>query len=133
MGTPGGLQEVGQQSNSPTPVVNLHHLLPSGLVGDSNEVEICIDGIKTRALLDTGSTISTINEVFLKHRFPNIEVAPLQTIMVIEYAWGQLLPYSGYVELYIDVKGITKARNKLDCFTCSRKQIQFNYTCTTRD
>ena len=37
------------------------------LVGHSNEVDSCIEGIQTAAVLDTGASISTVNDIkFIK-------------------------------------------------------------------
>ena len=38
------------------------------LVGHSDEVDICIEGIQTAALLDTGASISTVSEAFHREK-----------------------------------------------------------------
>ncbi len=53
------------------------------------------------SLIDTGSTVSTISEGLYK--VLNIPLHPINDLLKIEAATGDLLPYKGYVEcdLYI--------------------------------
>lgn len=58
------------------------------------------------ALLDTGSTVSTISENFYKEHFSDLPLHALDTILSIECADGQLLPYSGYIVVDLVLAGI---------------------------
>ena len=44
------------------------------LVGHSNEVDICIEGIQTAALFDTGASISTVSEAFHRESLSHLPV-----------------------------------------------------------
>ena len=44
------------------------------LVGHSNEVDICIEGIQTAALFDTGASISTVSEAFHREKLSHLPV-----------------------------------------------------------
>lgn len=72
------------------------------LVGESNEVDILINGIPTTALLDTGSCVSVISEKFHQDHLRDIKIQPLGNIINIECADGNSLPYSGYIDVTID-------------------------------
>ena len=78
----------------------------STLIGTANEVSVEVNGVGVKALIDTGSTVSTISRSFCKEQFPDIEIKSLDTVIPIECADGQLLPYDGYVELHLKVPGI---------------------------
>ncbi|KAL5019205.1 hypothetical protein ScPMuIL_004927 [Solemya velum] len=58
------------------------------------------------ALLDTGSTVSTISEDFYREHLHDVELHALESILSIECADGQLLPYSGYVVVDLVLSGI---------------------------
>ena len=64
------------------------------LVGQANEVDICINGTDTRALLDTGSMVSTIGKL-------KLQAKALNDLIRIEGAGGHNIRYSGYVEAEI--------------------------------
>ncbi len=51
--------------------------LASLLVGSSSEVEVTICGVKTHALLDTGSNVTTIGRQFYKSNLASIPIQPL--------------------------------------------------------
>ena len=72
------------------------------LVGKENTSEINIGNIKTRALIDTGSAISTVCEHFVEHIFPKPIVHDLEEIdLQVKVADGRTLPYTGYIESII--------------------------------
>ena len=75
-----------------------HHSRNSTLVGDSNEVSVSICGVPTKALLDTGSTVTTISESFCRQYLYHLPIQPLDTILSLSCANGESLPYLGYVE-----------------------------------
>jgi len=85
----------------------------SGLIGTANEVAIRMEGIEIKALVDTGSTVSTISHSFYEKHFSFMEINPLSTILNIECADGQLLPYEGYVELNLEIEGLPISGSRL--------------------
>jgi hypothetical protein len=72
--------------------------VPDGLVGSSNEVDVTLNGIQVKALLDTGSSVSTVSQAFYEENLSNIPLTSLDNILEIETAGGQSLPYLGYIE-----------------------------------
>jgi hypothetical protein len=58
------------------------------------------------ALLDTGSTVSTVSRHFYDEHLSSRPILPLNLIMNIECADGQPLPYDGYVEIDIESFGV---------------------------
>ena len=76
------------------------------LVGSASEVEVYIEGIKIPALLDTGSTVSTVNEAFYKSRLSHLQLHQITEIINIECADGEPLPYFGFIEASIYSGGI---------------------------
>ena len=67
------------------------------LVGEVNESKVIIEGQETRALLDTGSQLSSISWTWVKKL--NLEPKQLQSILRIEGLGGLEVPYLGYVEV----------------------------------
>ena len=82
-----------------------HIQTPENLVGHSNEVHVKLEGQVENALLDTGSTISTLSENFFRklHELYHCELRPLNMILEVESASGDSLPYLGYVEINLEV------------------------------
>jgi hypothetical protein len=75
---------------------------PPGLYGTPTETGILLNGKKIPALLDTGSTVSTISESYYsKHRATTIPLKSLDNILDIECAGGTPQPYKGYIEANI--------------------------------
>ena len=70
---------------------------PGELVGESNEVEVDIEGTKVLALLDTGSSVSTVCQSFYERHLKHLPLSELQDVLEVECADGQLLPYAGYI------------------------------------
>ena len=67
------------------------------LVGEVNESKVIIEGQETRALLDTGSQLSSISWTWVKKL--NLELKQLQSILQIEGLGCLEVPYLGYVEV----------------------------------
>ena len=67
------------------------------LLGEVNEAEVYINGNPCMALLDTGSMVGTVRSFYNSH-LSDLELHPLQEIINIECAGGQMLPYDGYIE-----------------------------------
>ena len=51
-------------------------------MGSPNESEVIVNGIQTKALLDTGSTVSTVFETFYKSNLSDLTMHPLEFILV---------------------------------------------------
>ena len=79
------------------------------LVGEKCLVECLLNGNKTFVLWDTGSQISILSQQYLTHNFPQLEVKDLKKLLGEEIeldlraANNSSIPYSGYVELEINV------------------------------
>ena len=76
------------------------------LVGHSNEVDICIEGIQRAALLDTGASISTVSEAFHREKLSHLPIQHLQDFLHIECDDGESLPYSGYIAADNTARGV---------------------------
>ena len=76
------------------------------LVGSSNETEVWLDGHGCRALLDTGSSVSTVSYKFYSKFLEQYSIEPLTDILNVECADGQTLPYMGYITVPLEVDGI---------------------------
>ena len=75
------------------------------LVGEASETVIHIDEVETRCLIDSGSTVSTVSEAFYTDHLRHLTIQPLSTLLQIECADGQNLPYFGYVEVAMTTPG----------------------------
>ena len=76
------------------------------LVGNTNEAIVKLGGVECLALIDTGSMVCNISEMFyrefLQYEFP---LQDLDRILQIEGAAGQLVSYLGYIEVDIAIPG----------------------------
>lgn len=80
------------------------------MFGKLTEAKIIIHGRKVTALLDTGSTVSTISKSFYGRELSQfIEMKSLDRIVEIECAEGAQLPYEGYIEANIKTPGNSNA------------------------
>ena len=72
------------------------------LVGGRNEAVILIGGEQCMALVDTGSMITTVGQQFfedkLQDRYP---LQTLDTLLQVEGAGGQMVPYLGFTEVNV--------------------------------
>lgn len=66
-------------------------------MGDSNEVDVELGGKTCRALMDTGSMISSVAESLVEEL--GLQVQPLDGLLRVQAAGGQFLQYLGYVEV----------------------------------
>ena len=88
------------EKNCPNKTGNLYNRM----IGSSNEADVEINGYICKALLDSGSMISTISESVLGKLCPVPEVLSLKTFLLsVSVASGEKLPYSGYVEVELKV------------------------------
>lgn len=83
------------------------------MIGEANECDVQLENIECRALLDTGSTVSTICQQFYESHFPEVPLQSMEDFLKVECAGGQLLPYLGYVEVDVRVLqlGMTSAKS----------------------
>lgn len=82
--------------------------VPGRLVGEASEAEVMINGVVCQALLDTGSTVSSITQSFYDAHLVDFPLHPINDLLKVECASGQLLPYVGYVEAELRATGITE-------------------------
>ena len=74
------------------------------MIGTENEGVVYINGKETRALVDTGSSISTVTEAFLNTLDPKPEIMSIEDFdLEIKGAGGQTLPYHGYAKADVQV------------------------------
>ena len=77
----------------------------AGLTGTNSEVTVKINNISALALLDTGSTVSTVSETFYQQYLSDEPIQQLDKILHIECADGENLPYLGYVAADLELPG----------------------------
>ncbi|KAK3101184.1 hypothetical protein FSP39_001606 [Pinctada imbricata] len=87
----------------------------SEIVGDSNEVTIHINGNESRALLDTGSSVSTLSHSFYQTYLPEVPLEALDSILNVECADGSSLPYLGFIRVNLQGHGIPSTQILPDC------------------
>ena len=79
------------------------------LIGPTNETEIMFEGVKLKALIDTGANMSCVNKWLMEKL--QLPVESLQTIWNIEGTGGFRVPYYGIVECQVglsEVEGFQK-------------------------
>ena len=72
----------------------------SPIVGHANESDVLISGVKCKALIDTGSMVTTISSSFHKDYLSDHQLSALSNLRV-EGADGNELPYTGFIECSI--------------------------------
>ena len=70
------------------------------LVGEINESTVLVEGQRVRALIDSGSQLSSISLAWLKKLKLNLQ---LHSVLQIEGSGGLNVPYLGYVETHLRV------------------------------
>ena len=71
------------------------------IVGEANECQAYVNNVECRGLLDTGSMVTTIGEMFYREHLNNSALQPLGNLLRVEGASGQAIPYLGYIEMDI--------------------------------
>lgn len=79
-------------------------------------------GKKAKALVDTGSGISTISEKFYRENLQHRELQSLYDMLQIECANGESLPYLGFVEVDFESDGIPIKMLRLAFFSLCQLQ-----------
>ena len=95
--------------NGPSNSTDTKSSLVDRLVGSANESEIVICGVKTSALIDTGSMITSISESFydsMEHKPVLHDVNELGLSLSVIGANGSKLPYKGFIEADISVPSL---------------------------
>ena len=84
---------------------------PIELVGCDNVANAYVDGKLVKALIDTGSMVTTISKDFYDRQLSDAHpLLSLQTILDIEGAGGNQIPYCGFVEASVAVTDRPDAR-----------------------
>ena len=86
--------------------------IKSRLIGPANVHTVHINGVKVRALFDSGSMVTTISQEFVSSALSGCKVWPLSDVITISSSTGHVLPYDGYVEVQLCYKedGIEKTQ-----------------------
>ena len=74
------------------------------LVGEVNETTVLVEGQEARALIDSGSQLSSISLAWVKKL--NLKQQKLWSILQIEGLGGLDVPYLGYVKTHLGVPEI---------------------------
>ena len=85
------------------------------LVGGTPEIDIKINHIPTRALIDSGSQISAISRKFYIDYLSNLKIHQCSELLKVESVGGETLPYLGYLELEISMP-LTDTQHFSRCF-----------------
>lgn len=75
--------------------------LPEGLVGPSSVVSVQIEGIYSKAILDSGSQVTLLYRSFYDRYLTHLPLTPISTLQI----WGLSLadyPYDGYLSLKLE-------------------------------
>ena len=93
------------------------------MVGPSNVTEVEIGGVLGKALLDTGSQVTTVSESFVKGKLADFHVHSLDHILKVEGAGGNVIPYLGYIEAQIKLPA-------LNIYTDCKLSTQREFVCS---
>ena len=96
------------------------------LLGCVNEVEVAIGNTATQTLLDTGSCVSLISESFYKQHLSANDILPVGSILNIECADGQNLPYLGYIETELSIQKGLPHSEPLPCLFLIAPDTQYS-------
>ena len=81
------------------------------MIGKANEVAVSIQGNTVQALLDTGSMVSTMAASLQTSL--GLQILELDRMLTVEGAGGHRLPYLGYVEVDLFIKGMEEPTQKV--------------------
>ena len=71
------------------------------LVGPSSEVDVLLQDVPCRALIDTGSMISTISKSLVERL--GLEIFPVEELIKVEGVGGHMVDYFGFVIAKLDL------------------------------
>ena len=95
------------------------------LVGEAAEVSIVVNGFDTRALCDTGSCVSTVSEHFYKENLTSVPLQPLSSLLKIECANGETLPYRGFIQVTLQAPGVPNTDHH-ECLLLVVAETEYN-------
>ena len=75
------------------------------ILGRANETEVEIDGKISKALIDSGAMISMMRKRYCDEH--GYEIQPLDQLVPMEGSGGADVPYLGYVEVRMQIPGIS--------------------------
>ena len=76
------------------------------LIGYTNESDILLNGFHTKALIDSGSMITTVSEEFYSKLDPQPILHSMEQISVTG-ADGREIPYKGYIEVEVQIPHVS--------------------------
>lgn len=76
---------------------------------------MAINSILSKALLDTGATVSTVSKAFYDQHLSDTELHSIEDTISSEYADGQLLPYVGLIHVDLTPRGVPSLEKIHDC------------------
>ena len=79
------------------------------ICGPINTADMLINKVSVQALIDTGSSVSTITDKLCKSL--KLTLQPLKDIVQVESATGHILQYKGYVECTYSAIGLNLPDN----------------------
>ena len=81
----------------------LHHTpnVLNRLVGSANETEAFVSGVKCRGLIDTGSQVTTVSQLFHTRHLATVPIKPISDLLQVRGAGGAPVPFLGYIEVQI--------------------------------
>ena len=91
------------------------HRSTSTLVGSSNEAQVYIQGVPAKALIDTGSAVSTVSRKYYETHLSDIPLQPVDKLLTLECADGSELPYHGFIVCELQIDGISDSPETIDC------------------
>ena len=103
-GTAAAGRAVGRKVRSSNPHQPKAHKVEK-LVGRPMETNAIVNGKSCACLIDTGSQVTTLPISFYKSKLQNIELYNLDESLRVEAANGQPVPYTGYIEVDIELPG----------------------------
>lgn len=76
-------------------------------VGQCPNVDVAINGVKMRGLLDTGSQVTLMQEELFQEYFANhVSLGAEPSFLTLKAANGLDIPYVGYVTMDFDIEGV---------------------------
>ena len=100
----------------------------TGLTGTNSEVTVKINNVSAVALLDTGSTVSTVSNTFYQQYLCDEPIQQLGKILRIECADGQDMPYLGYISADLQLPGTSTSDRPQSCLFLVVPDSNYNKT-----
>lgn len=71
----------------------------ASLVGEANECNAYVDGKQCKALLDTGSQVTSISESFFKQHLSGRVIQSVDKLLKVVGVTGREVPFLGYISV----------------------------------